>query len=289
MAGMLTGYNKNWTANYTIPTAVPDGTYTARFTATNPSGKQEVKTCTYTVTHNRPPTVAITGTNPSFIYEGDDVTLNFTVNDPDLQLLNCNIKIMKGAATIWTGTRAVSPSGGVYPAQSILTALDITTGSYTAQVTATDPYNSSATANYNFYVSPLGITGHVGHTPEWEVNRQKYNNAAEAAGREIHPEDTFFAGEKYILHANTTAIDPQSTVRANTVNVYIIGTSFSTQLVRTGENTFDGDLWDASMLRWDDRIVDFLFEVTYSNGTVKTDTVRTYIKDDEYWRLHLEF
>ncbi|HBR02188.1 MAG TPA: hypothetical protein DD738_06230, partial [Ruminiclostridium sp.] len=65
--------------------------------------------------------------------------------------------------------------------------------------------------------------------------------------------------------------------------------SYSTVLNKISASKFNGSLWNENMLRWDDRSVDFIFTVTYSNGTVKSTIVRTYIADDEYWRLHMLF
>ncbi|MEM1724797.1 MAG: hypothetical protein QXW71_03365 [Thermoplasmata archaeon] len=41
--------SKQWNVNYTIPSNIPDGTYTAYYTATLPNGKTETKTATFNV------------------------------------------------------------------------------------------------------------------------------------------------------------------------------------------------------------------------------------------------
>lgn len=289
MTGTVSGNTKSWTVNYTVPNSVPDGTYIARFVSTNPSGKQEVKTCTYSVVHNRPPTVSIVGISPSYIYEGDDVTVNFNVSDPDLDILTCDITIKRGTANVWTGSKTVSPSSGTYSMVSLPSVQNITSGTYTVEITTRDPRGMTDSDSRSFTVNTLSISGAVSHTPDWEINRQKYNDAAVAAGRPTRTIDTYFAGEKYLLKGTTTAIDPRSTITVLSVNVTIAGHGYSTALVQTGSNIYTGSLWDDEMLRWTDGPVDFVFEVTYSNGTVKTDTVRTNIVDDEYWRLHRLF
>lgn len=197
--------------------------------------------------------------------------------------------IKKGGSTVWSGTTDVTPSGSTYPAIRLPTVQSASAGSYTVEITARDPYSAQDYKTGTFTVNVLGITGKVGHTPKWEENRIKYNNAAAVAGRTTHSPDMFFPGEKYLLHADTTLIDPRISVDATMVRVTIVGTSFSTMLIKNGADSFDGELWDEIMLRWGDRTVDFRFDVTYSNGTVKSDIIRTYIKDDDYWRLHLLF
>ena len=172
---------------------------------------------------------------------------------------------------------------------SLPTIQNISSGSYTVTVTAADPKGMSDMKTINFAVNDLSVAGKVYHTTGWEENRLKYNQAAAQAGRTSRSSDMFFPGEKFLLLAETTAINAGSIVMANSVTVQLSGTSFSTSLAKTASSTFQGSLWHNDMIRWGDRILDFVFTAAYSNGTVKTDTVRVYIVDDEYWRLHLTF
>ncbi|NMB95375.1 MAG: hypothetical protein GYA02_02005, partial [Clostridiaceae bacterium] len=43
LVGTLQGNSKEWANRYTIPSGIPEGTYTARFTASTPGGKSEIK------------------------------------------------------------------------------------------------------------------------------------------------------------------------------------------------------------------------------------------------------
>ena len=242
----------------------------------------------YEVIHNRPPAVSITGTTPSFLYEGDNLKVNFTVSDPDLDTLSCVIKVTKGTNT-WNFTSTISPISGVYAPQSAALINNIPIGTGTIEITVTDPYNAKDTDSCTFEVYPLGITGYVTHTELWEQNRQKYNAAARASGREEHGTDVFFDGEMFVLHADTTVINPSSGVTAQQVRVSIAGESFSTLLNKTSATQFDKGWWEESMPRWKKRPLDFLFRVTYSNGTLKEHTVRIYISEDDYWRLRMAF
>lgn len=283
-----------WTLSYEssiVTTQSNQGTYYLYVEAwDNVSNKSAIRRFgPYTIITNRPPTVQITGTTPSYVYEGDNVAIKFMVSDPDLNNLTCDIAIKKESATVWTGTKAVSPSSGVYPIVSLPAIQNISTGTYTVIVTVRDTQNETATDTYTFNTYTLGITGVVSHTELWEQNRQKYNTAARAAGREEHTPDIFFEGESFMLHADTTTIDSRSTVEALNVQVSIVGTSFSTNLHKTASTKFEKSWWEESMPRWGVRPLDFLFRVAYSNGTVKTDTVRIYISGDDYWRLRLLF
>ncbi|NLY21521.1 MAG: hypothetical protein GXZ08_09605, partial [Tissierellia bacterium] len=49
LTGSQSGNIKNWIRNYTAPNTIPDGIYTARFTATTPNGNIEIKDLTYKV------------------------------------------------------------------------------------------------------------------------------------------------------------------------------------------------------------------------------------------------
>ena len=172
---------------------------------------------------------------------------------------------------------------------SLPTIQNISSGSYIVTVTATDPKGMSEYDTYTFNVYTLGIIGSVSHTKLWEQNRQKYNTAARAAGRAEHTPDVFFDGEMFVVGADTTDINPQSSVTALNVWVSIERTSFSTYLNKTNNTRFDKDWWEESMPKWKERPLDFLFQAAYSNGTVKSHTVRIYISEDEYWRLRMAF
>ena len=285
--------SSSWQEFNSTYVAVPintTGVYYFHVYASDFAGNESaIITKSYNVSLNKPPVLNIIGTSPSFIYEGDNVKVNFTVADPDLDTLTCSIAVKKGGAAVWTGTKTVSPTSGTYPLVSLPTIQNISTGTYTIDITVRDPAGSTDHKTKNFTTNALSISGKVGHTDLWEEHRQRYNTAARAAGRLEHDYNVFFDGEKFMLHADTTAIDPQSGVTASQVQVEIVGTSFRTSLVKTSTTKFDKGWWEESMPRWGERSLDFLFRAAYSNGTVKTDTVRIYISEDEYWRLHMLF
>lgn len=49
LSGTKTGKLKNWIKTYTVPESIPDGIYTARYTATTPNGNQEIKDVSFKV------------------------------------------------------------------------------------------------------------------------------------------------------------------------------------------------------------------------------------------------
>ncbi len=233
---------------------------------------------------NLPPTVTLTK-SPSFVYEGDDVTINITPTDPDNDPLD--IVLYESQDNVnFTQVYALndSPAGTVRS----YTKNDVTLGAYYYRVTATDPDGEVAQATLNFTANELSVTGQVNHTILWNEHRIDYNNSKTGSSDSPRAYSVFFPGEKFVLHANTTEINPQSTVTCNRVNVKISGTSFNTDTTKNGTTTWDGSLWDAIMEKWGDQNLTFVFTAYYSNGITKTCNVVVSIGDDYYWRLHMK-
>lgn len=239
------------------------------------------------VNANEPPTVFLTKT-PQFIYEGDTVKVIIYPSDPDGDLLHVQLEEKVNA-----GSYNVVLNKNNIPADSTLEYIvtDINVGNYDYRVTVTDPDGEIATANLSFTVHELGIVGQVNHTNLWNQNRIKYNQSKTGTNDSPRAYSVFFPGERFVLRADTTPINPLSDIKAETVYAVIQGTTFTDTLsLRSGEITiWDGYIWDESMIRWNNRILNFIFSVRYSNGKIKTDTVTVTIDDDEYWRRKLKF
>lgn len=276
---------KSWLRSYHFSEAIPEGSYTAEFRATTPNGNVEIKTLTYQHINNRPPVVTFS-ISPAYVYEGDNVTVNMFPTDPDNNLLNVILELKKDAggwSTIYTRNNVPSGTSLSHVINSI------SVGGYQLRVTATDPYGMSDTKELSFAANELSITGSVSHTALWEQHRIKYNLSKGGNSSAPRVPSDFFPGERFMLHATTTVINPLSSVKADYVTVTIINTAFNMSLAKTAGFQWEGSLWDNSMIRWDDQLIRFLFTVRYSNGTIKNDTVEVNIKDDEYWRQHMKF
>nr|WP_242981419.1 transcriptional regulator [Ruminiclostridium sufflavum] len=284
---------KAWTVNYTPPGSIPDGTYTARFTAENPSGKAETKEVTYRLVKNRPPVAAIKSIEPKVIYEGDTAAITFEVTDPDTdQILTSKITVKRGTETIYTGENITNVSDGEKKTFTIQTKRLTETGTYTVTITTADQHSESDTAAAIFKVNELSINGYVSHTATWKANWEKYNSHLTQSKKQAYGADTFFTGEKYILGADTTGIAPGSEVTAAKVSVKLAERTYSpVWLSKQGQNSFTGEMWNEDMrrTRWRGTCATFLFSVTYSNGTVKTDSVETFIAEYDYWRIRMAF
>ncbi len=287
------GNIKSWVVNYTVPDNVPDGTYTAQFTSINPSGKAETKYVTYKVNRNRPPEVNIHRISPQFIYEGDSVSMTFEVTDPDPeQVLTSKVTVKKGSEVIYSGENVSYVSNGEKKTFTMKTPRLTETGTYTISITTTDQYSAQATDTTTFTVQGLTIKGFVNHTPTWKINWDKYNKHLAGKGKPEYGNDAFFNDEKYVLSAVTTDINPGSTVTASNVRVRILERSYDpVSLASQTANIFKGEMWNEDMKknRWKGTYATFVFTVTYSNGTIKTDTVKTYVVNDDYWRIRMAF
>lgn len=137
-------------------------------------------------------------------------------------------------------------------------------------------------------IHELTVKGYVNHTELWNQNRIAYNQSKTRTNGNPRAYHIFFPGEKFLLEADTTVIDPRSDVGATEVHVQIIGTNYKTNLSPTnaGQNNWEGEIWDSDMLRWKDRELIFRFTARWNNGTVKMDEVKITIDDDQYWRQH---
>ena len=243
---------------------------------------------TVPVNSNEPPEVTITK-SLSYVYEGDDLVLYMKPTDPDNDSMNLVLEEKKDSGswkTVFTKTACASSSTQTY------SITKIPAGNYQYRVTVTDPDGESGSASLSFMAYPLGINGIVDHTPIWKTNWINYNKHLQSIGKPTYGNETFFTGEKYILSATTTKISPESSITASNVSVKIIERSYSpVWLTKQSSNTFTGDMWNEDMrgTRWRGKQATFLFTVTYSNGTVKTDSVITNIIDDDYFRVKMSF
>ncbi|AEY65631.1 hypothetical protein [Clostridium sp. BNL1100] len=287
------GNIKSWAVNYTVPDTVPDGTYTAQFTSINPSGKAETKYVTYKVSRNRPPEVNILKISPQFIYEGDSVSMTFEVTDPDPeQVLTSKVTVKKGSEVVYSAENVSIVTNGEKKTFTMKTPKLTETGTYTISITTTDQYFAQDEDTTTFTVHGLTIKGCVNHTPTWKTNWDKYNKHLADKGKATYGNDAFFNDEKYVLSAVTTDINSGSTVTVSNVKVKILERSYGpVSLASQTTNTFKGEMWNEDMKkdRWKGTYATFVFTVTYSNGTIKTDTVKTYVVNDDYWRIRMAF
>jgi hypothetical protein len=239
---------------------------------------------------NRAPVADFTWT-PSPVYEGDTISLTNASYDPDGDIFTSHWTVMQpdGSSNFYDTTHVSVRWTQV--------------GTYTVTLIVTDSYGDSGTITKTIQVQPLGITGFVGHTDTWNSNRAKFNAKQEREETGVHRnDDEFWAGEAFVLSANTT--NTGTSTYAVSVDViaegdpiphdwawYHLYTEMEPEDSRVKwkgrMNSPDPDR-GIKMEQLSDGPLDFIFEVTYSNGTVKQDVVRIYMRNKwtEYWQIH---
>lgn len=299
------GDTKHWTLNYKEDRSyISEGDYMAEFRATTPNDNWEVDAHSFYYTRNTPPTVNILGTDPSFIYEGDKVYANIQVNDVDLDTLTVIVNLSKDGQPLtgdgYPKTYTQSPNiTNNYELLKVPLMEHMTPGNYDLHVLVDDQNGGTATDTTIIAPSPLSITGQVDHHPQWNDNRIKYNRAMTGKDDAPRTYHTYWAGERFMLSAQTTVIHAASRLTVSKVSVHIIEPArispqpyqMNLSPLSSTTNRWSGELWDNTMLyRWgrsSPEDLTFQFTVHYSNGTVKQHNVTITIDDrDTYFKYH---
>lgn len=220
---------------------------------------------------NRPPTVIITYT-PTDPYEGDTMNVCVKPSDADKDPLTVKIFIKKDGGT----EQVVLNKSNVAPGATECYQYVTDVGRYDIRATVHDGEVEVGTSTW-FYSKPLIINGYVNHTDLWKQQHAKEGNLAHQ----------FYSGEKFLLVADTS---PYPTVyvkatlltsRADNSPVSIaVPLAYKTNILYTGE------LYDETFIQFPKNLkvgpAAFEFEIKYTNGVVKKDTVNIEIIADSY-------
>jgi len=272
---------------------------------------------------NRPPTGDFTWT-PNPVYEGDTVNFKAQVSDPDNDTLTVSFKITSPSGQAQSYSYQVAPPYTNQPGPSVDMLL---VGSWRVEMTVDDGKADPVIVTKTVEVLPLGITAQVTHTDEWNNNRAAFNNWLKEqldAGKitqaqynaDYRKDSDFWAGERFVLNAQTTVIQPGSNVTATAVWTEVQGSAIPSspqspwylknnllnrQLTarNSARNVWYGEVNDPGqdlpnvdknikLEQLHNGYLDFTFFVRYSNGTVKQTTVRVNVKDKwtDFYRLH---
>lgn len=293
------GGKKYWKLKYTETRKnISNNDYTAKFTATTPNHNSETKYKTFNYIKNTPPTVKILSTKPTYIYEGDNVSLKILMDDLDKDTLELQVELTRmkpTKRTIKSDTYTLNYYNyNQKPFTQNYNNLEL--GEYKVSITVDDKNGGTAKTSCILQANDLSIKGNVNHTTQWNENRIKYNQSI--SGTDDSPRDisTFWSGERFMLGANTTLINNRSSVKAESVFVEILSQSTPTNIYLTNHSIskWSGELWNKDMIhKWGrDKPEDltFRFTVKYSNGHREKDYVTISIDDiDEYFRYHRKF
>ena len=231
-----------------------------------------------TVTVNtlqKPPVVDFTWT-PLLIFEGDNVFLRNLSYDPNGDPLTY----------LWT---VFDPTGNVAQFTTKDVSLNrVLPGTYWVTLRAWDPGGLTDAVTKSLAVNPLDIKGYVNHTPEWNANRIRYNRYYSGTDDLPRSSNMFWAGEKFILHSDTTDTTG-STTQAQSVRVDFLYNGLWVNLnPDAGRTAWAGELWREDFANIPDGTYTFRFTATYSNGIVRTDDVPIIIQGSwqDYYRFH---
>jgi len=233
---------------------------------------------------NRPP-VADFDWSPKPTYEGDTITLIDRSTDPDGDPLTYQWSV--------SGPNGYSRSGNSQSFAIPGTDTENRTGTYNVTLTVRDPKGASASVTKSISVLPLGITGYVEHTEQWNENRIAYNQKHSGTDDSPRPYEYFWAGERFILKADTT--DTQTNTKAESVTVRMsmfnhpYTYSETLEATHSAKTQWYGEMYEEGKFdHLPDGEADFEFTVRYSNGVVKRDTVTVVIDGNwtDYFQLH---
>lgn len=231
---------------------------------------------TITVTTLQRPPVADFNWTPAIIYEGDTVTLNNLSTDPDGDPLTY----------LWTVFNPVGATS-TYTTKNV-TLNKVLPGTYWVTLRAADPGGMSDAVTKSFEVQPLGITGYVKHTDLWNNNRIQYNRHFSGTDESPRPYNTFWAGEQFVLQAETTDTGLSAT-KAQSVTVEFLYPGVSVSLSpNTAKTWWNGEMWQEDFENIPDGSYVFRFKAVYSNGTVKIQDVPVLISGVwlDYFKFH---
>ncbi|GBG08081.1 hypothetical protein PAT3040_02648 [Paenibacillus agaridevorans] len=234
---------------------------------------------------NQPPTADFTWL-PNPVYEGDTVTFRSIVSDPDRDTLSIKYELTDPRGIMTTYNYSLQPTGATYPNTGpSLRMLQV--GNWHMRMTVNDGKAPAVAVNKTVLVQELSITGQVTHTEDWEKHRLAWNEKNPGQERSV---STFWAGERFVLSAQTTNTGT-STTRATRVDVSVVGIG-NTQLGSTNTLHWSGHIGnqnaDKPIEKLSNGYYEFVFRVTYSNGIQKSTTVRITIAGHwtDYFKLH---
>lgn len=269
-ASSTDGYGaKNWsnTGAFTVP-RMPDGRYIFEWTSRAPNGKAETVSKQIEIVNNRPPTADFSW-SPQPVFEGDTVSFTSTIQDLDGDTLSVVYELISPSGVSYKTTRTIqSPSYSHTRPVQRLTEL----GNWRMRLSVSDGKASPVIVEKSIPVGALHVDGRVLHTELWNEHRQEYNRKKSGDPESPRSYAVFWAGEKFVLNADTTATG--TSTKADRLEVAFEGFTV-TLTARNASNTlWEGEMWEESFeSSLQDGPATFTFKAFYSNGTVKTTNV----------------
>lgn len=255
----------NRTQSYRVGGLEPGQDYRLTVIDYDIAGNQGIYAYIYFNT-NRPP-VGDFDWSPKPVFEGDTVNFLSNVSDPDEDELEVNYRVKDPSGI----TQSFSYTMGIpYSSNGPVIRMN-QTGTWEVTLTVSDGIALPVMVKKNVQVLPLTVTGKVQHTPLWDNYRKEYNKSKSGSEDSPRGYEVFWAGEKFMLVANTT--DTGTATKADRVEVTMGKFSTTLSTVGVAKATWTGDLWDASFEKFKAGPLTFLFTAYYNNGVIKRESV----------------
>ncbi|MCL6601469.1 MAG: hypothetical protein K6T94_01220 [Paenibacillus sp.] len=270
------GFTKQFTTHgsFTFRQVVTDSLGLYRETSRNITVSNQIPTANITYpgsSSSATPTVVNTLTpNIQWIYQDADNDLQQRYKVRIIDVATNNIVAQSGetvsSAKQWTVTAVTL----------------VENKKYAVEVEVYDGYDwSSISPRKYFMVNLLTIQGGVKHTTEWDNNRTAYNLKKSGDPNSPRGYSVFWAGERFILQADTTGLP-------DTVEVTMNG-GYLTQLSPTSaaKTLWTGEMYDSSFENLPNGPITFTFTAQNQFNT-KVDTVTVMISEEwsEYFQVH---
>ena len=257
------------------------------------------------------PWITYIRTNPKNVEAGDSYLLQIGVDDAEKDALSLETELYHESRQglpfyMHINPNLVADGFGRYPQTNIPIPYPAMAGRYDVVSTVRDA-TGAGLGTYRFTcMSPIGITGEVFHTPEWEENRRRYN--VERFGDEgnaavdfalysaksppgLRGTNVFWPGERLCLAAQAGG-SPVAVTAAMLENP-----EYTTSLLKSGpsdnfgKSPYAGFLWNETMLKTFAAAAPVLrtirFTATYSDRSFATcDVEIIFDRNKGYWQLH---
>ncbi|MBB3069431.1 hypothetical protein FHS14_002421 [Paenibacillus baekrokdamisoli] len=219
---------------------------------------------------NRPPTADFDW-SPKPVYEGDILMISHTIDDLDKDTLSVNYVVTDPGGVSKTYSSSLpfpyAMSGPVFQA--------LKAGTYKVALTVSDGKAPPVVVRKNIIVLPLMVAGQVGHTALWDQRRKDYNLSESKNEDSPRGYEVFWAGEKFILSAQTTITGTLTQAE----RVVVTMNSYKVELTASNDDhtRWNGELWEESLEKLANGPITFTFKAIYNNGTIKISTVTVTI------------
>ncbi|WP_171056408.1 Athe_2463 domain-containing protein [Paenibacillus sinopodophylli] len=222
---------------------------------------------------NRPP-IGNFDWKPKPVYEGDLTTFMSLASDPDSDTLSILYELTSpsGKKSSYSYSSAGPDYQGIGPALK----LDIA-GTWRMTMTVSDGIAEPIAVSKTVQVLPLHVKGFVTHTELWEQHRKAYN--LKASGSENAPRglSVFWAGEKFIIEADTTLTG--TATKADKVVVKLDKyEAVLTPINAVTRDRWKGELWNEQFSKLPNGNLRFQFTAYYNNDIMKSDWVEVAIQ-----------